>query len=477
MPPFTATRCVRCGSAALKRDGAYLDCAGCGAAYPVLSGVPVMFRDVEVSRAPMIGEPAALALLKAFDAPADPLHVLRMRHISGVRARFGDAQLDTESAQFIDRVRASGHDIPDDPAPDEPDPEAVRAGSTGMAEPDEAARYRWVRDYIPRTLPPGRDLMANIRLHNAGRVTMPHAGRHPMRLAASWHDESGTRMDGPDIRTALPLDLAPGRQMTTTIRLRTPAAPGRYGLRLVVVHEGVGWLDADARTLSIRVAPGADTIDPPAGWSLRAERPESYDADHARASAMLDDWVRLHAPSFPRILEIGGNVSPLIATCPGELYNVDIDLMGLQVGHMLRTARNTEIAFLCADAEELPFAPGAFDAIVIVASLHHFPDPARLLARLRPLLRPQGFIGLFCEPVGHIWPEKLDPDFRAELEKGVNEQSFGAAEYAQIFREARLHVREAVIDFNSLKARLTALPAQAALEAPRALHDALPVPA
>jgi SAM-dependent methyltransferase len=91
------------------------------------------------------------------------------------------------------------------------------------------------------------------------------------------------------------------------------------------------------------------------------------------------------------------------------------------------------------------------------ATLHHFPDPARVLAHIATRVRPEGFVGVFCEPVGHIHPGIVDPMFLSELRKGVNEQSFTAAEYDAMFRRARLRAQEAFIDSYSLKARLVPL--------------------
>jgi hypothetical protein len=77
------------------------------------------------------------------------------------------------------------------------------------------------------------------------------------------------------------------------------------------------------------------------------------------------------------------------------------------------------------------------------------------LAALRGHLRPGGFIGLFCEPVGQIWPGAPGPAVLADLRLGLNAQGFSLAEYAGIFARARLHVCELVIDGASLKVRLT----------------------
>jgi SAM-dependent methyltransferase len=159
-----------------------------------------------------------------------------------------------------------------------------------------------------------------------------------------------------------------------------------------------------------------------------------------------------------RVLEVGGNANPMAARLSGvDLYNLDVDTIGLQMGEMALRREGLSAAFVCADAEDLPFPPGFFDAVVMFATLHHFPDPARVLGHVATRVKPGGFVGVFCEPVGHVHPGTVDPLFLSELRKGVNEQSFTASEYDAIFRRARLRAQEAFIDSYSLKARLVPL--------------------
>jgi ubiquinone/menaquinone biosynthesis C-methylase UbiE len=53
---------------------------------------------------------------------------------------------------------------------------------------------------------------------------------------------------------------------------------------------------------------------------------------------------------------------------------------------------------LLMDAESLPFADGAFDGVLLVAALHHLPDPARALAEAHRVLKPGGLLVLGTEP-------------------------------------------------------------------------------
>lgn len=446
VPSPGALICVRCGSGGLEASDGYIDCSLCGAMYPLLLGVPVMFGDAVVSPAPRLDEPTARGVLQAFDLPADPVTMLRIRQASGRRVRLGTALAETEGAQFLDRVRGTGHDLPTGASPTPPEDAPPVPG-------EDVPRYRWLKDYIPRLLPPGQDLTANLRFENSGRAVIRHAGPAPVVLAYRWLDEDDRPVAQEDQRTPLPVDLPPGRQLTAPIRLRTPAVPGRYRLRLSMIEEGVRPLEADAKVLPIRVKAAAE-VRAPEGWMVNEHAPASYGADHARAAGMLAEWLGQHAPAWPRILEIGGNAHPMIAGLNGELYNLDVDLLGLQVCRLLQRMRGGSVRSVCADAANLPFPRGFFDAVVVVASVHHFPDPAAVLRGVRERLAPGGFIGLFCEPVGHIWPGAVDPAFLAELAKGVNEQTFSLAEYAMIFRDAGLCADEVVVDFNSLKARL-----------------------
>jgi ubiquinone/menaquinone biosynthesis C-methylase UbiE len=112
------------------------------------------------------------------------------------------------------------------------------------------------------------------------------------------------------------------------------------------------------------------------------------------------------------------------------------------------------IRFICADANAIPFPDDYFDCIMMFASLHHFPDLAITLRSLAQKIQPNGFLAMLCEPVGHYFGAEIDPLFREELLKGVNEQSFSLAEYAAIFEDAGLVADRIMVDGGSLKAFL-----------------------
>ena len=449
-------RCTVCRSLELDFAADVITCRDCGQECPVLGGVPVMFETVSVHNGEAVDEGAARQILAAFKLRDDPLSLLRMRTMMRKRVRFGGSLIQVESTQFLDRVRNSGHEVgPDAAAAPPAAPERIAGDRT--AELAVVPRYGWSKNYVPRRLQAGAELFANMRLENQGAVTMRRSGTGRVMIAQRWQHRDGAAAAAPDLRTPLPIDLHPGQAVTVAVGLAPPPRPGPYLLMLTLVQEQVRWLDDDAVTMAVSVeqeVPGPV----PQGWTALPQPPDSYDADHRRGRDMLAAWLTEHLDlpggHRPRLLEVGGNAVPMCAGMDAELVNVDVDLLGLQVGHMIARDRGLAMSQLCADAFNLPFAAGYFDAIVIFASLHHFPDPAALLEHLRRKLRPGGFIGLFCEPVGHIWPGAVNRAFLDELEKGVNEQSFSLREYELMFRQAELTAAEVVVDFNSLKARL-----------------------
>ena len=61
-------------------------------------------------------------------------------------------------------------------------------------------------------------------------------------------------------------------------------------------------------------------------------------------------------------------------------------------------------AVVAADALALPFAEGAFDAVIMSEVLEHIPDYRAALAEATRVLRPDG---LLCVSVPRAWPERL----------------------------------------------------------------------
>jgi SAM-dependent methyltransferase len=454
--PIAGLRCIVCCSLDLDAARGFVLCRACGQEYPILGGVPVMFESVSVVKGEPVDASAARDILAAFDLADDALSVLRMRHLMRQRVRFGNALIQVESQQFVDRVHNTGH------APRAGEPVAPDTGRDLATPP----RIRWTKTYLPRRMPAGGEITANARLENRGEATLYARGRGLAKVVVRWQHPNGEPAEAVDLRTELPIDVRPGQAVTIAVRIAPPAQAGRYLLTLCIVQEQIRWLDEDALTLPVSVVPALEE-QVPEGWVVLPDPPADYDADHTHGRALLAEWLQAHAPPQPRVLEIGGNAVPMVSLLglplgPG-LVNVDVDLLGLQVAALRDTEdaaadKGNQMRHVCADAFDLPFPSAYFDAIVVFASLHHFPDPAALLDHLRRKLKPGGFIGLFCEPVGHIWPGAIDSAFLAELERGINEQSFSLREYELMFDRAELAAVEVLVNKDSLKARLVHAP-------------------
>jgi SAM-dependent methyltransferase len=443
-----ALRCVGCGAGGLQMLGDFLACPGCGRTYPVLADVPVMVSDASVMRGPLMDPEVVDVVLRAMDMSADPIDSLRIRRASGARAQFGDSAMDAGCAPFLERVRSAGFSIPETDALSldicEP-----------AAEPDDDAKApscTWITDYIPRALLPGVEVLANVRIKNTGATAMRHIGYSRVTIASQWRNVLGEIVPSEDIRTPLPRDLPPGQALTLPIALRPPHRLGLYTLSLKMVLDNSCRPQPEYGPLRIHLRRDAAFVPPP-HWQVAGAGSAGAPADQDRSLALLRDWLAASGPA-PRLLEVGGNAKPLVAGLPGVAYNVDTDLLALQIGCVVSRARGAQVHHVCADVRSLPFSEAFFDAAVIFASLHRCPDPVAALRGLAAHLRPGGFIGLFCEPLGHLRPGGVPPDSTLQIRHGADEQRFSLAEYAGIFRAARLDAAEVMVDDDILTARL-----------------------
>jgi SAM-dependent methyltransferase len=237
------------------------------------------------------------------------------------------------------------------------------------------------------------------------------------------------------------------------VRIRTPA--GQYGrliLQLCLVQENVAWLEGITRQIKVEVAASFREELPP--HSAITAQHVNYHDDHAAArQLLLREVTSRFRPGF-RILEIGGGCHPQTEGFPGEIYDMDIDVQNLQLGHLLQKTRRNGVQYVCADASDFPFAPKSFDVIAMFSTFHHFADPIHVLRGMKQLLKDDGLLALLCEPVGHYLDASDHKEYVRELELGVNEQSFSLEEYQFIFKEAGVEPCRTLVDGDSFKAFL-----------------------
>ncbi len=122
---------------------------------------------------------------------------------------------------------------------------------------------------------------------------------------------------------------------------------------------------------------------------------------------------RLGLVRTSRVLELGtgpGYFSPTIARCVAAGLWVGFDLQRpmLQMARR-RVARHTNAhgGVVQGDGLRLPFAPGSFDVVFLVAVLGEVPDPAMCLRGCRRLLVPGGRLSITEQPGD---PDALSPE-------------------------------------------------------------------
>jgi ubiquinone/menaquinone biosynthesis C-methylase UbiE len=86
-----------------------------------------------------------------------------------------------------------------------------------------------------------------------------------------------------------------------------------------------------------------------------------------------------------------GVVSAAVAAFAREVVAFDLTpLMLEKAAQRCAAAGRDNVSFREGNAEALPFADGAFDAVVTRLSVHHFDQPARVFAEIFRVLRPGG---------------------------------------------------------------------------------------
>lgn len=460
--------CPACMGGLAERDGA-LACRACAAEYPVLQGVPLLLPGVAVA-AGQVPDEGFIEDIARIAAPSDPPAAREpLRRVFSSSIVFPDQQLGTEGHRFLHRLRSSGFVFRDPdgrpPAPPATDPAPRQA----VQSPGTDARVELIPVTVPRVVRAGSGFSVQVRVVNHGPGVLSSAGQTPFYLSY-WAKAPRASKAKDGRRTALLIDLPPGRALTQPVFIEAPRKTGIWSYDIVPLIEHVRWRHEASLRVEVEVVP-ASAPDPLAtGWPESGTQ-RDYGQDHVHAHALMGEWLRARLADRPepRILELGGNAAPMLAVpeldLPGaRFFNLDIDPYGLAFGTIQRRiGGGPAVLDVAGDGMGLPFADASLDAVVMFATLHHFPDPVRLLRHLRTKLAPGGLICTLCEPVSQVSREHLPDDYRDELLDGICEQAFQPWEYRQFFEAAGLRVVHALVDVGSLKVALEADPNAGAL--------------
>lgn len=154
-------------------------------------------------------------------------------------------------------------------------------------------------------------------------------------------------------------------------------------------------------------------------------------------------WFRATRPmaAGARVLEIGcgdgGGAAIFSRTfSPGLYHGLDIDPAMLRAAaRRRRDGFGARTAFVHGDAERLPYADGAFDAVVNFGIIHHLPDWRRGVAELARVLRLGG--AFYFEEI--YPPLYANPVFRRILAH-PRENRFHGPEFRQALEENGLRL-------------------------------------
>jgi SAM-dependent methyltransferase len=126
--------------------------------------------------------------------------------------------------------------------------------------------------------------------------------------------------------------------------------------------------------------------------------------------------AELLAGARGRVLEIGFGPGASVEHYAGIEELVALDPSGPMLRRAARRVRRAgfPVRIVRAQAERIPFADASFDTVVSVLSLCSFASPARALAEVRRVLRPEGAFlflehGLAHNPTLAGWQRRLTP--------------------------------------------------------------------
>jgi len=128
-------------------------------------------------------------------------------------------------------------------------------------------------------------------------------------------------------------------------------------------------------------------------------------------------FERYSLPASARIADIGcgsGEITSRLAARYPDAELVGVDILEGSVAHARRryAALAPRVRFEQGDAFELQFVAGQFDLVVCRHMTQSVPEPQRVLAELRRICRPGGWVHVLSEDYGmiHAAAGKVDPD-------------------------------------------------------------------
>jgi SAM-dependent methyltransferase len=121
------------------------------------------------------------------------------------------------------------------------------------------------------------------------------------------------------------------------------------------------------------------------------------DAPFAHTTPSPNAWIGTLEPDM-LVLDVAcgaAHVAEQIAPCVRQVVGVDVTRALLDLGaERLRAAGTTNVLLQEGNATALPFVDASFDVVVCRGALHHFSDPARAVAEMARVCRPDGHVAV-----------------------------------------------------------------------------------
>lgn len=132
-----------------------------------------------------------------------------------------------------------------------------------------------------------------------------------------------------------------------------------------------------------------------------------FTRNHDKKIRLIWERVRL-GRSGTRVLEVGAGTGMharwLADHTDADYVGIDMST-GMLVHAHRKFASQEQPSLAVACAEQLPFREGVFDAVFCVDTLHHVADPCAVLAEMRRVARPGGWV--VAVEANWLWPTNL----------------------------------------------------------------------
>ncbi|MEM7354044.1 MAG: metalloregulator ArsR/SmtB family transcription factor [Acidobacteriota bacterium] len=247
------------------------------------------------------------------------------------------------------------------------------------------------------------------------------------------------------------LQLLGRQELTVSELMSVLQLPQSTASRHLKVLGDAGWLSSRREGTSHLYRLAAESLDESAGKLWDLIRHQMADAvisqqDLRRLESLLrqrrsrsqaffsetaSEWDRLRDDLFGRRFDLQallalldhrwvvgdlgcgtGRTSEALAPHVGTVYAVDGSAAMLEAARN-RLASSTNIKFREGELEDLPIEAGQLDAAVLFLTLHHTPEPSRVLTEVRRVLKPEGRVLIvdmlphdredYRRQMGHVW--------------------------------------------------------------------------